>query len=954
MKAKISAFLSIVASLLAAAGVAANAASPADIPGMSEGEASVIIQNDLVAYVIAKEGALVTSIVSRADGAEIIDKERPSPFCCFYIDDIDSRVAPVSAALVDGRLRIGFAGGVQLDFIVEAKPGYIAFTLDSDIPGGYTGLVFANSALAYDLESGGAFCGIGYAMTWNVDMTYYPDAKARHVMARVLNKGDVRGSKFAVIFAPRNQHSGIMKAVNGDMTDGEAAKSMVGGPFAMDSKANYGDYMIVSSSRAKDVDAWKSIGATYGIDQISFHQGGGTFIQGSMRFTEQKSAQNFRKNIAEPLKKAGIQSGLHTYAHYISTKDEDILADPQWQQQLDVREVFTLAEAVSRSAKTLPTVESTADVSMKSAFFDCNTVYILVDQEIMKYKQVGANEFTVERGKCGTKKAPHAVGAEVRHLGGMFGMFSPDLDSELFLQVARWTAQAYNEGGFEMIYLDALDGLWSQNTQEAWYYSAKFTNEIMKHCGIDPIMECSAMSPGFWITRSRMGAWDYPTAGYKEFNRSHVRANLEFADAYLPTTLGWYHMFPSKDNTSNRFQYFDDIDHLGSLSVAYDMGMVFNPAPDEKSSEAYLRGGRRFADIYSPLRKSGYFSEEAKALVRENPGREYAIIEESPGEWAFVEKKYIRTKLYGVNAPGRSALAAANPFEAQRPFIRIEGHLSSGSNEGTVLLPLDFEAELKGQNLGATLAADLSDARALRARVTGNSSEDAICIRLTSMSGALGTPSVADYTIRLNFEGTREFVLAEPDNGGFGDLAFPDKTDPIYSYYREDFVFSNVTEIQVYLSGECDGIKMSDVVATAHVSNAIVSPSVGGITFLTTIGENEYLEYFPGAAQATKYDGTGKAEAIAVDGSLPELPNGEFEIGVTSGNEFSEITPLRATITLGFEGGPKAPYAPDVVIPTPLKSGPNWKVLVPAGVGLSLAMGVVFAVLRKRRGKGHG
>ncbi|MCL2301272.1 MAG: hypothetical protein FWC27_14110 [Firmicutes bacterium] len=966
---KLAGFLSAVASLLAAACLPASAA-PMPVCRVSQDGSSIVIENDLVTYVIAKQGALVTGIIDKASGGDIINKsgpaparkmnipsgaqvapvtaaaEVPSPFCYFYTGDLQSRVLPVSAALEEDRLRVAFADGTTLDFLAEPKPGYIAFTLESPIPGEYTGLVFANSSLDCDIA---AFSGVGCAMTWNVDMTYYPDAKAKHVMARVLNKGEVRGSKFAALFAPKERHRELLKAVVGDIADGAAAKSMVGGPYAMDSKSNYGDYMIVSSSATKDLEAWKATAAAYSIDQIDFHQGGGTFVQGSMRFTEQGSPENFRKNIAEPLREAGIQSGLHTYAHFISNNDE-ILTDTKWQRQLDVQEIFTLAEDVSRSEKTLLAIESTANVSLKTGFFDCNTVYLLVDREIMKFTKVGANGFTVERGKCGTEKTKHAAGAEIRHLGGMFGMFSPDLDSELFLQVARWTAQAYNEGGFGMIYLDALDGLWSQTPEEAWYYSAKFTNEIMKFCETDPMMECSAMTPGFWISRARMGAWDYPTAGYKSFQRLHVAANLEFEDAYLPTTLGWYHMYPSEDNTSGRFQFFDDIDHLGALSAAYDMGMVFNPAPEENASAAYLRNGRRFADIYSPLRKSGYFSEEAKAKVRENPDKEYAIVETSPGEWAFSEQKYIRTKLYDIGAPGRSAIVAENPFAAQKPFIRIEGHRSSGSSEGTVLLPLDPKQDLNGQSLSATLNADLSEARALRVKVAGNNSGDALCIRLTSMSGSLGTSSLADYIVRLDFEGAREFVLAEPDNGSFSDLIFPEKSESLYSYYREDFVYSNVTQIQVFLSGDCAGVRMSDIIATAHVSNAIVSPTIGGITFLTSIGENEYLEYFPGEETAIKYDGKGNAETVAVDGALPEIAQGAFEISIAAGNDSLADMPLRATVTLGFSETPglRAPVDP-IETAAPSKPGANWKAILAAGAGVLLAAGAVAFLLRKKR-----
>ena len=948
--------------LLAATGTAASAAPESG---------AITLQNDFVTYVIAKEGALVTRVTDRAGGGDILSKNTPSPFCYLYADDMAARTLPVSAALEGGRLRVSFADGTQLEFTAEAKPEYLAFTLESPIPSAYKGLVFANTQLAYDLDGDAAFSGVGCAMTWNVDPTYYPDAKSRHVMARVLNKtGEtdrpLPGSKFAAIFAPRSRHRDILKAVANDIARGEAAKSSVGGAFALDSPANFGDYMIVYTSAAANVPAWKALAATYGIDQIDFHQGARTFRQGSMRFTRQKSARNFKAHIALPLKEAGIQAGLHTYAHFICAQDKTVLTDPAWQRQLEVLETYTLKEDVSRAASMLPTIENAAEASLKDGFFDRNTVYVLVDQEIMKYTQAGPEGFMVRRGQCGTKRAAHAAGAEIRHLGGMFNMFSPDLDSELFLQVARWTAQAYNEGGFGMIYLDALDGLWSQRPpEEAWYYSAKFTNEIMRNCETDPIMECSSMSPGFWISRSRMGAWDYPQAGYKAYNRLHAEDNLAFTDCYLPTTLGWYHMYPSQDNTANRFQFFDDIDDLGALSVAYDMGMVFNPAPSATSSAAYLRNGRRFAGIYSPLRKSGYFAEDVKARVRAHPEKEFAIAEKSPGQWAFFEKKYLHSKLYDINAPGRSVITASNPFEAQKPFVRIEGHLSSGSDEGTVLLPLDFAAPLKGQTLSAILAADLDKARALRVKVVGNGSGDAICIRLTSVSVVYSNFSTSDYVIRLDFEGEREFVLAEPDNGDIGDLVFPGKAEPfivpLYGYYREEFVFPNVTELEVFLSGDCEGVRMSGVTATAQVSNAIASPRISSgdasITFETSVGENEYLEYFPGDARATKYDGAGKATPVAVTsagGGLPELPRGAFELGVSAANEYAANMPLRATVTLGFTGpevegsggNPGAEYKP---APAVEAARPGWIIWLAAGAGAALVAGAVVVVLRGRR-----
>jgi len=49
-------------------------------------------------------------------------------------------------------------------------------------------------------------------------------------------------------------------------------------------------------------------------------------------------------------------------------------------------------------------------------------------------------------------------GAKVHHLKECFGLFVPDGDSTMFTEVAKSTAKIYNECGFDMIYLDALDG----------------------------------------------------------------------------------------------------------------------------------------------------------------------------------------------------------------------------------------------------------------------------------------------------------------------------------------------------------------------------------------------------------------------------------------------------------------------------------------------------------------
>ena len=62
------------------------------------------------------------------------------------------------------------------------------------------------------------------------------------------------------------------------------------------------------------------------------------------------------------------------------------------------------------------------------------------------------------RGAYGTRAEAHAQGAKVHHLKECFGLFLPDVNSTLFSEVAAKTAETFNECGFDMMYLDALDG----------------------------------------------------------------------------------------------------------------------------------------------------------------------------------------------------------------------------------------------------------------------------------------------------------------------------------------------------------------------------------------------------------------------------------------------------------------------------------------------------------------
>jgi hypothetical protein len=134
------------------------------------------------------------------------------------------------------------------------------------------------------------------------------------------------------------------------------------------------------------------------------------------------------------------------------------------------------------------------------------------------------------RGMAGTPHTTHKRGAKIRHFFGRFCMFTPIPGSELFFKIARDTAKAYNEGGFEMIYLDAIDGLGRhlQPGEETWYWFQTFVHRIVSQCERTPIVETSSGAPQEWNVRGRTGAWDTANRSIKKMIQQHMQKHLRW------------------------------------------------------------------------------------------------------------------------------------------------------------------------------------------------------------------------------------------------------------------------------------------------------------------------------------------------------------------------------------------------------------------------------------------
>ena len=269
-----------------------------------------------------------------------------------------------------------------------------------------------------------------------------------------------------------------------------------------------------------------------------------------------------------------------------------------------------------------------------------------------------------------------------------------------------------------------------------------------------------------------------------------------------------------------------------------------------------------------------------------------------------------------------------NPFGKQTPFVRIEALMSGKKGTGVELLTFDENRNFEEQNCTNRFEneIDLSEKMAKVVTVQGNGTKgSAVAIRM--QCGTNWGRSYFEYFIDTDFEGCREFVLVESDNGQRDDLPFDKlasrkadssvncETDPDefeesdclstmegYAVYRTNFFHDRTAEIDVLGTKASKGVKLSSVRAVEHTFETLKNPSVligdSKVTFECELNSCDFIEF--DGKYAKVVDRYGNEREIPYSGELL-ASDGEFAVALEAENSDS-TTPLRAQLTLGFTG----------------------------------------------------
>ncbi|MBR6764553.1 MAG: hypothetical protein IKM13_12515 [Clostridia bacterium] len=752
--------------------------------------------------------------------------ESPVPFLAAELDGapreaLPTRVVPPTRPVPDpGRVKaqpvaMVLEADILTAFFADAGEVALQIKLEEDF---VTIRVLSCPERVEKLHFGGIFCpecgeeykSAGMALNLHTNSDNLLGVKET-LGAVAFRRFGIVDAAFAVLLAKNEDLRAVMGRVTRDITE-DIPWNPKAGAFADDYPDVRYSYLMNHTGITMDtVENWIALANRFGAKQLDFH-GGYSFRFGDLTPNSElyPGGKEDFKRVIDRLHDAGIQAGLHTYAQFIDMDSSYVTPVPH--PGLGGYP-FTLACNVDEGALTLPVLESTAHVSTKTGFFVRNSVYLMADEELMRFDGVGEREFRLaERGALGTTAAPHRAGCVMKHLLSCFGRFAPDPEGELYLEIARNTAEFYNEMGFDMIYLDAIDGSdIFAGAENAWYYGAKFVAEILKYVKKPPILEMSEMWHHFWYFRTRMGAWDHSNRGHKYLLGEHNQSNLRVrARNLLPQNYGWwsYGKADPLEPIQTRRQFLDDYEFWAGNALKNDWSHAFLPGGNGEQSDEMSRFAARIGE-FEALRLG-----DTPVDWSEIGEREVMLVDGKP-----VPVTYQKVLITSYDAPSVPEVPAGETLcrlrVENRPYPTGEkgpALLSGDTRSLSLLASKNITASLKETGEGITLTAtqsgqigyakidrpfpggiDLSGTPGLYVMVQGDGKGEVLDLQLKSQKYALS--GTLDRVITVDFVGWKCFNLIESDGGRLGEDYWPFSGGGHYNPYDHDPVFTVAEEV---------------------------------------------------------------------------------------------------------------------------------------------------------------
>ena len=798
--------------------------------------AEVSITNECAVFAFDGKGRIV-SIRTREDGRELLARPTPFvgvrlPYCGFLgADRMELREGLMVFTVPGGRgdvaLRpIPFASGCTFEVagfnVPEAQRLYVGRVAPScqKWQGGRANMMSDERAgvclRAYDLfgENG---CG-AYLQA------HVPAARAS-------------GARFGLVAAVRGR---LQKALQDLTLASGRPHSPGGGAWALGGEASRGSYLNASVTEAS-LDDWIDLVERGGFDVLHFRENWyacrGHYPVSTNAWPGGLAAM---KAAVAKIHAAGYRAGMHTLTACIDPKDPWV-AGPE-NRHLLAWETYSLDADISPDATEL--VVDAPPVKRHDTIFSYsgNGNALRIGNEIVQYTAyTDKPPYTysgLTRGAFGTKPAAHAKGDSVAYLQQRYIAFYPAPDSPLADAVADAIAAVYNECGFDQIYCDGAEGMFSP------YGTATMRDKIIARCAADgrPCLNedsCSGPSQVWWY-HSRVGAWDscfWAPKRFHDFHVEHMKSMHLRESDMLELQMGWW--APFLGNPHFACHKLDDMEYYASRNAGLDASMSI-AAVNVSLRQLAFHSSRMMTILgwYERARRARAFAPGVREAF-DRLGAEFRFRQDAAsGLWnvAPVKSFHFRAKSPETatrtftleKVPAQTALRVEALYVGENPngknsLLLTEGAtaktLSVATANTNVSLKVEESVTADGLRTFRLSAANRSlSARGAWARATASFSpyrrpERRWVLRFRVKgdgSGALlnvqvETPreygnALSEHYVTLDFKGWRDFEMPmrERDAERYADYVWP------YRGYAEVFHriinMNNVSAVNYYLN----------------------------------------------------------------------------------------------------------------------------------------------------------
>ncbi len=914
-------------------------------------------------YEIAEDGR-------NAAFLDLEGKDRLAPSSASFFTDNDMVVHPAISASFDGELiTYTYETGLVARVRVTAREDYLIFTLAEVSSEDFFSIAFLNVDMNFNCDDylpggdPGRFSAALMGLTVSTHMAEHPGRNIHLSAAGYPHIGLFKTARrnnpvSAVLLGGDDgeMRRVMQRVIECEMPDGELPKSKNGGPYAFDNPENQDTYITTGSIiRPEDVPVMAENFRSIGVKQIGFHQGQ-MYRQGDYQPSAThypRGMEDFKK-VIDAFHKEGFKIGVHCYTFFLH--QASCFMTPVPSEDLDFIIKTTLAKPLTES-DTEVFVESVEGAAPEYNYSLVSSPLIKVGHELIRFDKVDfeRNCFTgCVRGAYNTVVSSHEAGETLTQLKEYFGYVLPKAGSELFYDIARRTAEFYNEGDFDGFYLDAIDGVFAlEGNEYAWYHAMDFVSEMFQYLKKPPIFDC-CYNPQYtasWYARSRYGALDRGVRAHRHYIDEHLAYDRRTAGRmYLTPELGWYDIYNEPSalyDQIGRQMTDEDIEYLGSKIVGEMACMSYQSQNVSKFSCPRLKELAEVLLKYDRLRYSPQNTEALRARLRVVDAL-FRTEEQADGSFEIFPLKDRRYRLDDLEKRGE--VHFENPYAAQAPKIRIEALYAADEASLSEVVPLPEERSANATNNFYSPGPLLSQEEAMAASaksamllhrfdesapletdtfyplnrqevdgrsgvlftVIGDGSGTMLRLRFeSSLNGTL--KNQISYFVKCDFVGERTFAFYEAQEGD------PDRSEwapqelhyrvfrdvsTFYSHYGPHIgVFPKMDGFRISLNRENTGIRLVSLYLTPIKATSLENPTVSGaggsIRFPVTLMPGEHLEYTPGEREATVKAQNGTVRTTVCPEGKITLAEGGNAVTLTSDSRGEN---LRAALTLCVRG----------------------------------------------------